>query len=93
MMVHSQGQTKRDQVETKGLWLVDYDDPTPLTPVKKYPRFIYFCFIVCVYEYFAYCIYSYHMRVWCLQRPQEGFRSCGTRVTGSCEPPCLCAGN
>lgn len=33
------------------------------------------------------CMYMYHMHACCLQRLEEGVRSCGTGVKDGCGPP------
>lgn len=33
-------------------------------------------------------MYVYHMHVLCPLKPEKGIRFSGTRIPGSCEPPC-----
>lgn len=52
--------------------------------------FIYLCvcFFMCV-NIFA-CICVYHVHVWCLQRPEQAFRSPETGIVDGCWLPCGC---
>lgn len=50
---------------------------------------LFVCLFFYVCEYFA-CICVYHVHVWCLQRPEQAFRSPETGIVDGCWLPCGC---
>ena len=71
----------------------------PLIPFKLLK--ILFYFYLCVYSTHVWPHVCAHVRTcacwvctcWCLQWSKDGIRYSGARVTGSCEPPNMGAGN
>jgi hypothetical protein len=44
-------------------------------------------FNLCVWVFACMYVYLYTIYAWCLQRPEEGIESSGTRITDNCELP------
>lgn len=51
-----------------------------------------FVFIVMAMGVWPVCVSGYHLRVWCLQKSEEGMRPPRTGITDVCDLTCGCVG-